>query len=435
MKREKIYILVIVLLIVLIGGLLFYKSKSNTPPENPTKPDEPVNPIIINPNTSNDFDFKMIKQTNNYYKDNYMISPLSMAYAITILGKGADNNTKVEIDKLLGEYSLGKTLNVKNKISIANLLFVRIKYKEDISPDYIKTIQDNYDSDLIFDKFETPNKANEWIAKKTFDMIKNPIDNLSSDFVLGIANAIAIDVEWKNKFECSKTKQGDFNLDNGEKMSVAYMNSSNDVYYISNENAKGIIKDYAIYDKNTGEIVYEENENTVALQYIAILPNTNITDYINKLDKDELKKLLDTKKESDNKTDIYYSIPKYKYDFDYSEFQNALITLGMKDAFDPANADFNKMINKGSTLGLYVSKAIHKSHIEMNENGTKAAAVTIFILDKNAAYIEPKDKIEVKFDKPFIYIIKEKNSDNIWFFGTVYTPSKWEENVNICETK
>ena len=71
----------------------------------------------------------------------------------------------------------------------------------------------------------------------------------------------------------------------------------------------------------------------------------------------------------------------------------------------------------------------------MNENGTKAAAVTIFILDKNAAYIEPKDKIEVKFDKPFIYIIKEKNSDNIWFFGTVYTPSKWEENVNICETK
>ena len=55
------------------------------------------------------------------------------------------------------------------------------------------------------------------------------------------------------------------------------------------------------------------------------------------------------------------------------------------------------------------------------------------MMDKNAISMDPKEKITIEFNQPFIYIIKEKNSDNIWFYGTVFEPLKWEENTNICE--
>ena len=72
---------------------------------------------------------------------------------------------------------------------------------------------------------------------------------------------------------------------------------------------------------------------------------------------------------------------------------------------------------------------IHKSHIELSEDGTKAAAVTIIMLKDSAFHMtEEKKEYEVKFDKPFIYIIKEKHSNNIWFFGTVREPMKAEDN-------
>ena len=131
---------------------------------------------------------------------------------------------------------------------------------------------------------------------------------------------------------------------------------------------------------------------------------------------------------------INYSIPKYTYDFDYKQFQDDLKSLGMINAFNENNADFSKMLNENSLLNLYISKSIHKSHIELSENGTKAAAVTIFIMDKATGMIGD-ETINIKFNKPFIYIIKEKNNDNIWFFGTVYEPIKWEDNKDICTYK
>ena len=426
MNNKKKMIIVILVLIILIGALLVFKKvfNNNNNPENP-------GPIVTNPNDR--FDYKVIKETNNLIKNqNYLVSPLSMGYALSLLNEGADGNTKTEIENVLNNYAFPSIINVKDRIGIANLLFVRDIYKDDISTDYISTLQNNYSSDLIIDKFITPDKANEWIKEKTFNMIKNPIKNLSSNFVLGLANAIAIDLEWKNKFECTKTSSEDFTKVDGTKIKTAMMHSENDVYYISNDNAKGIIKDYAMYDITTGQRVYEENSNTISLEYIAIMPNKDINKYLKTFDEKELINLLESKKRSALNADIKYSLPKYTYDFSYKDFSKMLTNLGMKDAFNPEKANFKKMVKKESLLELYVSKAIHKTHIELSENGTKAAAVTIFLMDKNADMFEQKEVIKIDFNKPFIYIIKEKASENIWFFGTVYEPMKWEENTNNC---
>ena len=262
-------------------------------------------------------------------------------------------------------------------------------------------------------------------------MINKTLDDLNPTSVLAIVNAIAIDVEWKHKFECNRTYEGKFTLSNKNEMNTAMMYSEDDAYYIESDKAKGIIKDYAIYDKKTGNIVYEPNDNTVELEYIAILPNGDLKEYIDNLDNTELSKLMNSKKEADNKLTIHYHIPRYTYDFNYDKFEESLRELGATDMFKPGVADFSNMANK--KLELYVSKAVHKTYIEFNENGTKAAAVTAIIMDKNAIMMDPKDVIEIKFDKPFLYLIKEKNSNNIWFFGTVYKPDKWDSSKNKCK--
>ena len=428
------------LIIILIGGIIIaglislivikVRKQDNLTPEieNPS----PIqNPTEVN--ETNEFDYKMIRMVNSEYKDNYMISPLSIAYALSILNEGAKDNTKVQIDKVLNNYKLVKNVNVKNRISLANGLFIRNIYKNDISNNYINTLKNNYFSDILFDEFNTPKVLNDWVNDKTYKMIPKVTDSLSKDFVLAIANAIAIDVEWKHKFECLNTKRADFTKKDNTKMDASMMHSYNDVAYLENKNAKGIIKDYAIYDKETGNIVHEENENTVSLQYIAILPNASIDEYINKLDKIELNNLINTKKYADSNLDINLSLPKYTYDFDYETFKNALIKMGITDVFDENSSNLRNMLNDDSILNLYVDKAIHKSHIELSENGTKAAAVTAFIVNKASSIPMHKETINIKFDRPFIYLIKEKNSDNIWFFGTVYEPMKYENDKSSCK--
>lgn len=440
------FIIAGIVLILLFGAIGIYELviKENKPNNN----DNPIVEKEDKPNIENndekdninvnEFNYKIIREVNNNYNSNYMISPMSIAYALSILKDGAKNNTKSQLSILLNNYKLDNTYSIKDRIGIANTLFIRESNKKYIDENYITKIQKNYNSDLLIDEFKTPKVINDWISEKTFNMINNTIDKLSSDFTLGIANAIAIDVEWKNKFECNITTEKEFTLIDGKKMNTPMMRSSNDVSYIESDKAKGIIKDYKIYDKNTGEAVSEENKDTVALEYIAILPNDNIHEYINNFDNNEFNKLLNSKKKSNENLDIIYSIPRYTYDFNYDKFVSSLKTLGLKDMFNPNVSDFSNMLSetaKKDKIRLYVSEAIHKSHIEFSENGTKASAVTVIIMDKNAAMINDKEIINIEFNKPFLYIIKEKNSNKIWFFGTVYSPDKWTNNSNKCEVK
>jgi len=422
---KKIYIIFIIIVVLIIAlSCVFLIDKK---PKN----DEVI--PIIEPGDNISFDYKIINETNKRYKNNYMISPLSIAYALSILEVGATDNTKKEIDKLLNNYNLINDPNIKDRISLANALFINNKYKSNIKNLYIDSIKTNYNSDILFDDFNTPDVINNWVNEKTYKMIPRILDSISNDFVLGIANAIAIDVEWKTKFECNNTRKETFTLKDGTKMDTAMMYSNSNLTYFENDEAKGIIKDYVSYDKTTGKQTYEENENTVSLEYIAILPN-DIDKFMKNLNKDKIDSLLKNKQTSSSNLTINLKLPKYTHDFDYDDFKDALQTLGIKDAFDSDKASFNNILKENSDISIYVDEAIHKSHIELSENGTKAAAVTAFILNKATSINHEQPKIiNITFDKPFIYIIKDKISDNIWFFGTVYEPLKWEKHT--CENK
>lgn len=371
-----------------------------------TDPDVPINPI--DPTISNkDFEYDMIHLVNKE-TDNYIFSPYSIAYALSILKEGASGNTRVQIEKVLSSYKLDTMVNVKDRISTANALFIKNDYTNDISKNYINKIKNDFNGEILFDELKTPKVINDWASNHTYGMINNVVDRIDEDFVLGIINALAIDVEWANQFDEHSTNKQEFTTITNKKVEVDMMHNAEGNYYIENNNAKGVIRNYKKYDNTQ-------------LQFIAILPNGNIQEYINNFNKDELKSLLSNTKEPNSKREIKLSIPKFTVDFNYKEFKNDLIKLGITDAFNKDRANFKNMISDGSDLSLYVNDAVHKAHIEFTEYGTKAAAVTYFGMFKNTAMPTEKEIINIVFDRPFLYIIKDKNSDNIWFFGTVYS--------------
>ena len=78
---------------------------------------------------------------------------------------------------------------------------------------------------------------------------------------------------------------------------------------------------------------------------------------------------------------------------------------------------------------LFVGEAIHKANIDFTEKGVKAAAVTVFIMETSSAMVGEEEKPEeVKIDNPFIYLIRDKNTSELWFVGTVYEPNSWDDD-------
>ena len=371
------------------------------------------------------FNVNLIKTVNSVNNANYLISPYSIEIALNMLKDGADNNTREEIEKVIGTREI-KDLRIKKKIGIANALFIKDKHKNNIKEEYKKQLIDKYNSEIIYDSFKTPDKINDWVNNKTNKMINKILDDMSPDFVLGLANAIAIDVEWKKAFDCYLTTNEEFKKQDGSTIETEMMSQSyaRGAKYIKNDKGEGIIIPYKSY-KSNGEEEYKGDNN---LEFIGFMPNSSITDYIENITEDDLKYDSNIEEASYN-LHISLRLPRFSYQYDLDSFKEVLMSLGIKEVFNQSKSELTKMYYDNGKIGrLYVDTAIHKTKIELNEKGTKAAAVTFFGVDEAAAEgNEPDYKtISIKFNKPFIYLIRDKNSKELLFFGVVYEPNKWE---------
>ena len=156
-----------------------------------------------------------------------------------------------------------------------------------------------------------------------------------------------------------------------------------------------------------------------------------LTDYINELDSKKAQKLIKNLKELKSEsfeegtiTQIKGNIPFFNYDYEL-DLMNDLQSLGIKDVFSK-KANLSKMTKTNDT---FILKTVHKANIEFSNEGIKAAAATAmggggaagcyFVYD----YEVPVKVIDMTFDKPYMYIIRDKASGEVWFAGTVYEPS------------
>lgn len=396
---KKINIIVITL-IILIGCIFLYLDiKDMKKTKDPKKKQEPT--------YTDNFNIKLIKEINKNNKDEFLISPYSIETALNMLREGSNNNTYDEINNALGNNKI-KIINNEN-VKIANGIFIKNQYKNNVKKTFLDKIKSDYNGEIIYDDFNTPTVINEWVNKNTDGMIPKLLDDINKDYIMGISNAIAIDVKWYKQFECIRTNKAVFTKEDNSKIDVEMMRDYADSQYMSyfeNDKSKGVTIDY-------------KNNN---LEFIGILPKTNIDDYINNMNYDDLYNL-ETIKASE-KVHIILSLPRFSYSYDLSNFKEILEGLGIKEVFIDGTADLSNMIDVPS----YVSTAIHKTYIDLNEKGTKAAAVTYFGVESATATLPEDDykEYKIEFNKPFIYMIKDKSTNQILFFGTVKEPNIWK---------
>ena len=268
-ESNKGFIVFIILIIMLVGvgGMFMLKNKNEDKNDNRTIP---VDNPDINVNLNNEFNMDIIKIVNSKETGNYLISPYSIEIALNMLKEGSDGETYNQINKVVPARDIAY-FDVKNRMSVANAIFVKNSEKENISENYINKLQTSYKSDLIYDEFKTPDKINNWVNEKTYNMIPKILNDISKDFVLGLSNAVAIDVEWANQFECIKTSSKEFTTSNGVKNVEMMSNNYNRATYILNDNEKGIILPYKSYT-NAGEVDYDNKSDSTKLEFVAVMP-------------------------------------------------------------------------------------------------------------------------------------------------------------------
>ena len=421
-KEGRFFIFLLVVIVAVGAGCVWY-TKYKDKPRKPIEHKEEEKQKDPSEYDEKDFTIKLIKTVNSSQDSNYLISPYSIELALNLVREGADGNTKVELDSVLPNREI-PIFEVENRISVANAAFIRNQYSMYIQDNYKDILEKNYNADMIYDPFVVPDKINDWVKEKTYGMIPSVVDNIKDDFILGIANAVAIDVEWQRSFDCIATRSTEFTKSDGSKMNVEMMHSEGNGKYLKNDDYTGVIIPYDSYSDKGVEV----STGGTQLEFVGILPNGTVDEFIEDLDEEKLAKIDDSI--SKDKAILRLGLPRFKYDYELSNFQAVLRAMGIHDAFEPYKADFTKIMARDDMAlagieNVYISEAIHKTYIDLNEKGTKAAAVTYFSY-AGATSIDDNKYINLEFNKPFIYMIRDSETKEILFFGVIEEPNEWK---------
>lgn len=266
----------------------------------------------------------------------------------------------------------------------------------DIKDDFLEANSKYYNAEIYSEKFtdQTAVKINNWVKENTKEMIEEIIENINNDTVMYIVNAIAFDGEWENGYDENQVRNDIFTNYKGEQKDVEMM-ISEEKFFLTDGKAIGFIKPY------------QEK-----FSFVAILPQVDLSQYISQMTGESFLDLMNSRKA----VEVDAFLPKFSYDYT-ANLNDVLMGLGIMSAFDAGKADFSRMADvKGHNT--YINNVVHKTFIEVNESGTKAAAVTSVEINITSAIIE-EERYVVKLDKPFIYAIVDNETSLPIFIGVV----------------
>jgi serpin B len=354
--------------------------------------------------------------TQNDSVSNVFFSPTSISTAFSILYEGARQNTSQEIQNVFGfpeddqirrhgylslHQSINEKSNTDTKLSIANALWLA----ENFEPlaEYIDTATTFYDSEVDtvdFASDEGVNKINEWVDEKTQGKITDILKpgSTGSNTKMAITNAIYFKGLWEYPFDPEDTYDSEFMVDKDNSVNVQMMTFPHkmQVSYTVTETMEMI------------ELPYRNG----TLSLLVILPNEidDLRTVEESITVDNLKMWKDFPTVNRG---INIHIPKFTLETEY-DLTEQLPDMGMPTVFNPVHADLSGITGY---KGLYVSQAIHKAFVEVNEKGTEAAGATVIVTDESGGST-------FRADHPFIFIIQDNETDSILFMGRVTDPTK-----------
>ena len=351
--------------------------------------------------------FRQVYQDEKSQKT-LLISPLSVMTALAMTANGAKGNSLKEMETALGGSLSLETLNAylhsylknlpsseKAEFSFANGIWFKDQADFVVEQDFLQKNVNYYEAAIRKAPFDdsTVQEINQWVAMHTKNMIPSLLSSLSDSDRMVLINALAFDAKWEQPFEVYGSNLAPFTNLEGKETEADYL--SGEVYsYLENESCTGFMKSY-------------EGDG---YRFVALLPKNEkgFDDFVAGLDGAALKSLLAGVSEEL----VRIRLPRFSYDYSASLSQT-LSALGIRDAFNPAAADFTRI----SQTPLAISDVIHKTHIDLDSEGTRAAAVTAVIVA--ATGILPQPPKEVNLDRPFVYMIVDTATNLPVFIGTV----------------
>lgn len=360
----------------------------------------------------NQFSYKIFEQLEE--GKNIFISPYSMAIAISMLDNGAEGKSKEEIEKMLGikdledwnvcvKYYMSLNKEEQAKLLTANSLWLsdKLMLSDNAENDFFNPVKYYYGAEkeqMDLTSEDALKQINQWVSDKTNGMIDSIFsDRLEEDIKMMLLNAVYFKGEWKEKFDKENTAKEKF-YGKDKTTEVDMMCQYGKPYkYVVKNGVKAIELPYA-NDKIAMDILLPEKDGK------------EINQIFFKLTEKEKSELFLALSQSEEEEISTIKIPKFDMEYGVEEISGALKSMGMNSAF--GNTEFSKISSK-----LYVNSVLHKAKIQVDEKGTKAAAVTA-IQCENACVVLDKEKNFIA-DRPFIFVIRDVQNDMILFMGSM----------------
>lgn len=354
----------------------------------------------------NEFAFDLFRQVLNFSKEtNVFISPLSVSITLGMTWNGAAGETKSEMESALkmsdmsveeiNEYyrilqTTLPTIDPTTKLTLANSLWYRSGFQ--VKSDFLEVNIDYFDAyvrELDFSKAWAVDTINQWCAKKTNNLIPSVLDVIPEDAVMYLINAIYFKGIWRHQFDKKNTTKADFTNEADDTVKVNMMFQKDTFAYAEDEHAQYLDMPYGNKAFSMTVILPKDGKTTGnVLEYLTVNQWNSILQSL-----------------AMREVEVYFPRFSNKNKF---LLNDPLIDMGMRLAFTD-NADFSNIAEEN----LFISRVLHNTYIEVTEEGTEAAAVTVVEIIATSVPMIPVFQV----NKPFLFVIRENSTGVILFIG------------------
>ena len=339
--------------------------------------------------------------------ENCVISPVSLAYALSMAARGADGETLRQTLALLEAGNAAEIAGMSQDLERAGLVLANAAFiTGDLIPkeQYVRDLRELFAAEWFENKGDVVKKINKWVKKHTDGMIEQLVsDLLPENSALMLLNAVFMDAKWGQPFSASATDKGMFHAVGGD-VRVDFMHQKAWFSYAERDGVQLLRKTYAGNGMDASRLS----------MLIALPEDGGIGGVLEGLKAEGL----DYFCFGEESREVRLTLPKMDISAEYS-LRDALSVLGMTDAFSDMAADFSGI----SDVPLYIGDVRQKVRVQVDEEGTRAAAVTAVSMMDGMAM--PKEEpVEMRVDRPFVFLIVDEGSQSICFAGVVEDPSK-----------
>lgn len=377
-----------------------------------TQPTQPVDARLLTANTR--FGFKLFSEVLKQNPgQNVTISPSSVAIALSMTYNGASGETKQAMARALelqgltlqeinqGNAALEAALenaDPKVKLAIANSLWGRQDFQ--FRPEFLQQNRQFYNAEIAtldFGSADAVRTINNWVSQRTEGKIPSIVDQLEPDDVLYLINAIYFKGNWTTQFDPGNTAPRPFFKLNETQEQHPFMSQTGNYLYAETEQFQAISLPYG--DRR--------------LSMVLLLPkaDSSLAELQQNLTPENWQRWMQQMRSREGSIQL----PKFKQEFSIG-LNDTLKTLGMGVAFDRNRADFGGI----STEQTYINKVQHKTFIEVNEEGTEAAAATSVGIGVTSVQLD--GPFQMVCDRPFFYAIRDNQTGTLLFMGTMVDP-------------